>query len=144
MPQVSINKNNVFWNFAKILALLDENPQIKLTYSVDGESDRDELEKVSTRWAFGREKPTFSRDKASSFGDRRTSAFWEKKPFTKGKTFTKRESFDSVDDDSFKKPTTRKTPAYKSTKFKAEKRWTAPEVTNKKWNAGKWYKRAWY
>lgn len=143
MPQVSINKNNVFWNFAKILALLDENPQIKLTYSVDGESDRDELEKVQVRWAFGREKPTFSRDKFSTFGERRTSTFWEKRPFTKGKTFTKRESFDSVETWSETKRAPR-TPAYKSTKFKAEKRWTAPEVTNKKWNAGKWYKRAWY
>lgn len=139
MPQISINKNNVFWNFAKILALLDENDSIKLTYSLDWESDRETMEKPIVRWAFGKDRPDFT-DRKKTFGD--------KKPFARaGRTFGKK-SFDSDDsaDVDFKKPSPgRKTPAYKTAKFRDEKKTgTVVRSANKKWNAGKWYKKSGY
>lgn len=139
MPSTIITKNNVFSVLAKILAMLDEDQRISLTYEV---SEEDEKPRFGSRANAGTYPRKFTRSEDSNTGY--TKSYSDKWWFADRPKHTRWWSkFDWPTDD--RKPAfEKKTTNYKSTKFKAEKRWTAPATSNKKWNPGKWYKKAGY
>lgn len=138
MPQIKINKHNAFSSFAKILSLLDEVDTIHINYNAsDSDSEEDFDDHYTPAFAKQRVRP-----QGSSFGKPWFAKSWFAKPWRK---FAKNSETEQAGDYfESKKPTTRNTPAYKTKKFKAEKRGTAPTTYNKKWNPGRWYKKAWY
>lgn len=141
MPTTVINKNNVFWIFAKILWLLDEVSEIKINYEFwDNEEEKPRFASRGNAGAYPR-KFSRSEDSTGSYGKSYSDKWWsygDRPKHTRGWS-----KFDWPTDD--RKPASeKKTTNYKTTKFKAEKRWTAPVTTNKKWNPGKGYKKAWY
>ncbi len=134
MSTAIINKDNVFGIFAKILWLLDENPEIKISYDATEENDhkpkytprttRSEYPKkfVKSEWSEPR-----SFGNRSSFADRPKHTRWWSK-------------FDWPTDDRAPKKTTN----YKTSKFASKKSNDEKSSFNKKWNVGKWYKKAGY
>lgn len=161
MPQITITKYNAFWALAKIMSLLDEVSEINISYTA-GDSD----EVPRTRRSFDKsgsdsEAPRASFDRRSGsknfspekrwtfwerpkFGDRKSSSFGEKRSSDRNKFAERTSKGGESESGSSETKRAPRTTAYKTTKFKAEKRWTAPATTNKKWNPGKWYKKAGY